>query len=498
MADIPHKVILSGIKPGQDPAAVRERLAAIFRQDPARVRQLLDSAPVTLSKDSSAAKARKLRDAIRAAGAVCRTEPPLPNSPAPNTPPPPERPILKRCPKCGYAATHEDDPLLTGFEGQGECPKCGVIPTKFAAAAQAMPRLELPTQQGPLAPLTQQPGRTGRRQPDWRGARLAFFTLLIVGLPGLAIWQMLAFLNNQTPAPSVDSASPGFEHPRATQATTAANTSQTEVEAIHQRIQDDGRAKFALAPGQTGQFVLKTWLPLMHSEEFLPLSFTPDSYEAMVVAISDDADVPEDEQLRAAWQRLGIKPADMPARVEIQNVRIEIASERIPLRERLVSVDAGWKLDGMSPYWGVRPVSNHPKPSALLSVNRPFDLIETIRHSAAEPVDSNLTMRQRHYLFYGVSLHFSLRAPENPTATEAIIMAAAPRIAFHADGDTRRLLDSDLPIQGGLLRSADNRWMLGLLPMSVLRLTHAKDTDTWQLRLDDKITNEQWRLETTP
>ena len=35
------------------------------------------------------------------------------------------------CPKCGYRAKSSDDPLLTKFNGLGECPTCGIIPQKY-------------------------------------------------------------------------------------------------------------------------------------------------------------------------------------------------------------------------------------------------------------------------------------------------------------------------------------------------------------------------------
>lgn len=39
---------------------------------------------------------------------------------------------LPVCIKCGYKAQSENDPLLTSFNGMGECPGCGAIPKKMA------------------------------------------------------------------------------------------------------------------------------------------------------------------------------------------------------------------------------------------------------------------------------------------------------------------------------------------------------------------------------
>ncbi len=49
------------------------------------------------------------------------------------------------CPKCGYRAKHPNDPLVTKYQGLGECPKCGIIVQKYlekrakTASPQASP-----------------------------------------------------------------------------------------------------------------------------------------------------------------------------------------------------------------------------------------------------------------------------------------------------------------------------------------------------------------------
>ncbi len=43
----------------------------------------------------------------------------------------PMRGLKMICPKCGYRAKSSDDPLLTKFNGLGECPSCGIIPQKY-------------------------------------------------------------------------------------------------------------------------------------------------------------------------------------------------------------------------------------------------------------------------------------------------------------------------------------------------------------------------------
>lgn len=38
---------------------------------------------------------------------------------------------LPECPKCGYQAESWDDPLVTAYDGVGECPACGVLVAKY-------------------------------------------------------------------------------------------------------------------------------------------------------------------------------------------------------------------------------------------------------------------------------------------------------------------------------------------------------------------------------
>ena len=39
--------------------------------------------------------------------------------------------VLATCPKCNYQATSQNDPLITAYNGKGECPVCGVIVSSY-------------------------------------------------------------------------------------------------------------------------------------------------------------------------------------------------------------------------------------------------------------------------------------------------------------------------------------------------------------------------------
>lgn len=84
-----HKIVFSGkMVDGADPTAVKEKVARLFRlHDRTTLERLFSGEPVVALKNLAPAEARKVRDGLRKAGALCRVEPPLP-APRPAPPPP--------------------------------------------------------------------------------------------------------------------------------------------------------------------------------------------------------------------------------------------------------------------------------------------------------------------------------------------------------------------------------------------------------------------------
>jgi len=152
MAELTFKLVLENrIREGEEPSAVNQRLAALFRVDAPRAAQLLQTAAV-VKRGLTAAKAERYRMAIEQTGALCRLEPEVaataaadpkpvltlveikeqpsttPAKPAalsldkPLTPEPAAAPLSK-CPKCGHQARRSAYVLLN----DGKCPACGVV-----------------------------------------------------------------------------------------------------------------------------------------------------------------------------------------------------------------------------------------------------------------------------------------------------------------------------------------------------------------------------------
>ncbi|MBK1648536.1 hypothetical protein [Rhabdochromatium marinum] len=161
-----YQIIFAGIKPGVDAKQARWQLLQLFGISRQELDELISCVPVVLQTGLAAEVAWSLRDRIRDAGGVCRASPvdsaafrlksqfqPTTRSSQPAAPasePPfvteassipaasePEHesaPVIAECPKCGYQAHEDTDPLLTAYAGMGECPVCGIIVAKYNLA----------------------------------------------------------------------------------------------------------------------------------------------------------------------------------------------------------------------------------------------------------------------------------------------------------------------------------------------------------------------------
>jgi type II secretory pathway pseudopilin PulG len=194
------QIIFEGkIQEGKDLSQVKQRLAELFRLSEGGIEKLFCGKTLVVRRNLSEQEALKYQQAFEKAGAICqavREEPepseeatkeevyPFREEPAPSEeaakeevypseeeiPPvqeeiqpaqeevrllqkepgasleqqvssepeeePVQRPNFPPCPNCGYRAVSQDDPLITGRNGLGECPACGIIVEEFFRKAQ--------------------------------------------------------------------------------------------------------------------------------------------------------------------------------------------------------------------------------------------------------------------------------------------------------------------------------------------------------------------------
>lgn len=115
-----------------------DRLAGRFGMDRKRAEALLASAPRPIKKGLSRQKALRFQSVLRDCGLRARIEPENgpkevhghePADRSERSSPP------AVCPSCGYRAKGPQDPLLSAFNGMGQCPVCQIIVSKYKNAA---------------------------------------------------------------------------------------------------------------------------------------------------------------------------------------------------------------------------------------------------------------------------------------------------------------------------------------------------------------------------
>ena len=128
-----YMIVLYGeILPGENLVAVKEKLAKLFNLSEEQVNTLFSGVRQVVKKNIFNDDAMKYKYVIEKAGAVCHVE--VEESDTSNLSVKAdsnENIKLKICPKCGYQAENDNDPLITAHSGLGECPSCGVIVAKY-------------------------------------------------------------------------------------------------------------------------------------------------------------------------------------------------------------------------------------------------------------------------------------------------------------------------------------------------------------------------------
>ena len=128
-----YMIVLYGeILPGENLEAVKEKLAKLFNLSEEQVNTLFSGDRQVVKKNIFTDDAMKYKYLIEKAGAVCHVEveASAPSNLSINTDPN-ENIKLRICPKCGYQAQNDNDPLITAHEGLGECLGCGIIISKY-------------------------------------------------------------------------------------------------------------------------------------------------------------------------------------------------------------------------------------------------------------------------------------------------------------------------------------------------------------------------------
>ncbi len=133
-----YMIVLYGeILSGENLETVKEKMAKLFSLSGKQVNILFSGKRQVVKKDIFNDAALKYKYAIEKAGAVCHVEveeSDTSNLSIKSDSDDNQKLLLEKliiCPKCGYQAQNESDPLITAHEGLGECPSCGIIVSKY-------------------------------------------------------------------------------------------------------------------------------------------------------------------------------------------------------------------------------------------------------------------------------------------------------------------------------------------------------------------------------
>ncbi len=123
-----YKVIFTGLKEGKTYSEFAKELSELLITKPENIEGLTANPPVVVKDNIDLKTAVRYKQLIDSSGGLCEVEP---SGTAENIESDEnDAKVLRTCPNCGYSAVSADDPLITAFQGKGECPKCGAIQAK--------------------------------------------------------------------------------------------------------------------------------------------------------------------------------------------------------------------------------------------------------------------------------------------------------------------------------------------------------------------------------
>jgi hypothetical protein len=387
-----YRIVLLGIQSDKDPDLVRKRLAQVFRSPVERVEQLLSKVPVIVRSGANYQAALKCREIIENAGGVCRVDPMEDVSPA-TSPPPKSAPTIRTCPNCGYSARTPDDPLLTAYDGLGECPACGIIVAKFSGKRDSSIQ-----ESSPLQDETE-------KMPTKCGSILSS----ILSRPWISLLMVIAVVilgkNIFFSKSKLDS--DGDSAPKSV----AAN--QGKKDPAKKKTDRDRVVIPKILPGETMNVVLATYLDFLHRDTFSPLSITTRG------------------RVENKWEEEGL-------RVEILNVGVEPVS--VSLWEHLRAKDNFWVPTGyekISSQGGSHGAIEKGK--NLLFTPYPAALVKKPEKTSMKVDAADPNYRKSAYTMYRVEYELSISVPSGPgfgSRDLAVITKegkSVPRIAREGD-----------------------------------------------------------------
>jgi len=158
MESTQNTVVFNGeIAKGQNIDMVKKNLSSMFKLTNQQIKESFSGKPLMVKDHVDYQTALKYKTAFEKAGTVCHIQP-ITKKSQEEVSQKKQKIITEKkqqqeniahkkekfqklpiCPKCGYQATSDQDPLITGRDGLGECPSCGIVVGKYLHAKTNQP-----------------------------------------------------------------------------------------------------------------------------------------------------------------------------------------------------------------------------------------------------------------------------------------------------------------------------------------------------------------------
>ena len=449
------KIILLGIAPDNDRATVCSNLAKAFRTTPEKIEHLISTCPVTIKTNVDHQTALGYMDIIQTAGGQCKMADEHPGDPARENQQGASA-VLKTCANCGYAATTADDPLLTAYDGKGECPACGTIAAKLAESQESVTQPE---------PVNAEPVHADPQEDDDTPSALMRTVGSVLSKPWAALFVVLAvvgivygFLQDSSPDKKQEN---------------GALTEKTAPTPATAPSPEPAAQQPDIYPGETREVMATLYLPYLHR----------DSYSSMRIE-------PKTRLSKNTWDKDG---------VEAEIIDTTIDNETVTLWERRRKNDGYWVPDaGCKIYSEVGGAGRIDPDNPLLHAEFPAK-VALDPEPRMKIIEGDPDQRQNTYTVYRVQVLLTISVPSGPQfeVPDPLPPATLKQQPYERARQTGSLvLDimAELSVDGNLLKSPSvNGWQAGkmtsLRPQTaIIDMVHRIDLEGVFLRSRDMST----------
>lgn len=354
-----YKIKFTGLKEGVKTTDFSQIIAGVLGSTPEAIAGLIASVPLIVKDGIDSHTAEKYREIIEQAGGLCTIEPS--DSHGINKKTQNDENILKTCPNCGYKAVSADDPLLTAYQGRGECPICGAIPGK-KVRDESSGKSDAPSAKHSNKAVQSKKSGANLPKPMVALLGLAFFILIIHFLVKNPDDNALKNLESKT---------------------ISSNQKKEQGALIKSEISQN-----VILPGESKSAKISMYLPYFHKSSYFSINIEPDF------------------RITNTWEDRGVT-------LEINNFQVRTETVSLPEKENKRGTSSFWIPDlpyGKSYSYGSR-LQTFEEDKELYFCHEPVNLAK-IPESQLESASKDINRQINQYTLYIVDLDMNISVPD--------------------------------------------------------------------------------------